>query len=254
MSIKKIVLLIALFSASLGFCQSNVLFDQATEYYNKGEYGKAIDNYKKILDTGEHSAQLYFNMGNCHYKLNAIGPSIYYYEKALLLDPNDAEIRNNLGYAQNMRLDAIESIPKTEIAQIYGKIVNLFFFDQWAYVAIGFAFLFVLGYLAYFFLRFANQKRIAFIVSIFSLSLSVVSILMAYLQNQEFKKDNPAIVFSKQVQVSSEPNNNSEIVFTLHEGTKVNVLDQLDDWRKIKLADGQTGWLLTDNIKLLKDF
>ncbi len=254
MNLKKLIVVLGLFSFFLGFSQNNSLFDQATEYYNKSEYSKAIENYKQILENGEHSAQLYFNLGNCYYKQNAIGPSIYYYEKALLLDPSDSEIINNLAYAQNMRLDAIEEVPKTELSQIYNSVVNLFSFDQWAYIAVALIFLFVLAYLAYFFLRYANQKRMAFITSIFSLALAVVCVLMAYLQYQGFKKDNPAIVFSKEVQVSSEPNYNSENVFTLHEGTKVNVMDHLDDWSKIRIADGQTGWLLTDNIKLLKDF
>ncbi|WP_082433445.1 tetratricopeptide repeat protein [Flagellimonas eckloniae] len=254
MSIKKISFLICLFVFTSGISQNSALFSRATENYNKGEYSKAIENYQQILKNGEHSAELYFNLGNCHYKLNAIGPSIYYYEKALLLKPSDSEIVNNLAYAQNMRLDAVEEMPKTEIAQLYSDFVNFLSFDQWAYIAIAFIFLFVLAYLSYFFLRFATQKRIAFITSILSLILGALSILIAYLQYQEFKNDSPAIIYSQEVKITSEPNNNSEIVFTLHEGTKVNVLDKLNDWRKIKLTDGQTGWLLDENIRLLKDF
>ncbi|NAY91824.1 SH3 domain-containing protein [Muricauda sp. JGD-17] len=252
---KKILLnIVLLFSIFFGFSQNGKFFDKATEYYNNGEYSKAIEQYQQILDNGQHSAALYFNLGNCHYKLNAIGPSIYYYEKALLLKPNDGEILNNLSYARNMRLDAIEEIPRTEIAQMYGKVVNLFSFDQWAYIAVALIFLFVLGYLSYFFLRVANQKRIAFIASMFCLIAGAICVLMAYLQHQEFKNNNPAIIYTKEVKISSEPNKQSEIVFTLHEGTKVNVLDKLDDWSKIKIADGQTGWLKSDNFKLLKDF
>lgn len=241
-------------SAVLGTAQNGALFKQATEFYNKGEYTKAIENYGKILENGEHSAELYFNLGNCHYKLNAIGPSILYYEKALLLKPNDKEILNNLGYAQNMRLDAVEEMPKTEIAQFYYGLVNFFSFDQWAYIAVALILFFVLAYLAYFFLRPATQKRIAFISSVFAMVLGVLCVLLAYLQYQEFKNDNPAIIFSQEVKISSEPNSNSEVVFTLHEGTKVKVLDQLGEWKKIQLADGQTGWLPKESIRLLKDF
>ncbi len=239
---------------NLGASQNNSLFTEATEKYNKGEYTKAIENYEQILKNGEHSAELYFNLGNCHYKLNAIGPSIFYYEKALLLKPNDSEILNNLGYAQNMRLDAVEEMPRTELAQLYNNFVNLLSFDQWAYLAVTLVMLFVLAYLSYFFLRFATQKRIAFIASISSLILGVLCILIAYLQYREFKMDNPAIIFSKEVKITSEPNNNSEVVFTLHEGTKVNVLEELNDWKKIKLSDGQTGWLTNQNLRLLKNF
>lgn len=254
MSTKTLFIWMSLFYLSTGFAQNETLFSQATEYYNNGQYSKAIENYNVILENGEHSASLYFNMGNCYYKLNNIGPSIYYYEKALLLAPNDSEILNNLAYAQNMRLDAIEEMPKTEISKIYNGVVGLFTYNGWAYLAVVLVMLFVTLYLTYFFLRSANKKRISFIASIFSIALAVLCVLMAYLQQQQEIKDDPAIVFSKEVKVSSEPNKNSEAVFTLHEGTKVNVLEELDGWEKIWIADGQTGWLLSDNIKKIKDF
>ena len=254
MSMKKLVPLICFFSFYFGLAQNTALFNRATEQYNSGEYSKAIENYERILENGEHSAELYFNLGNCHYKLNAIGPSIYYYEKALLLKPNDGEILNNLSYAQNMRLDAVEEMPKTELAKAYESFVNFLSFDQWAYLAVSLIVLFVLAYLAYFFLRYATHKRIAFITSIFSLILGAVCVLLAYLQYQDFKNDNPAIIFSKEVKVTSEPNTNSEAVFTLHEGTKVNVLENFNDWNKIRIADGQTGWIPQKNLKLLKNF
>ena len=85
MSIQKLVLSICFFAIQMGMAQNEALFDKATEHYNKGEYTKAIENYEEILENGQHSAELYFNLGNCHYKLNAIGPSVFYYEKALLL-------------------------------------------------------------------------------------------------------------------------------------------------------------------------
>ncbi|WP_435623859.1 SH3 domain-containing protein [Flagellimonas sp.] len=254
MTLRIWVLCVALFTFSLGISQNTQLFAQATEQYNKGEYTKAIESYEQILQNGLHSAELYFNLANCHYKLNAIGPSIYFYEKALLLKPNDAEIKNNLKYAQNMRLDAVEEMPQTEIGKAYASIVNLFSFDGWAYLSVFLMIFFVFCYLAYYFLRNASHKRIAFVTSIFSMILGVIAVLLAYLQYQEFKSNNPAIVFAKEVKITSEPNENSEAVFILHEGTKVNVLDDLNDWRKIRLADGQTGWLRNEHVKLLKDF
>ena len=249
-----LVLCLALLFFNLGNSQNSQLFTQATEHYNKGDYSKAIENYEQILTNGQHSSELYFNLANCHYKLNNIAPSIYYYEKALLLNPSDTEIKNNLKYAQNMRLDAVEELPQTEIAKAYGSVINIFSFDGWAYLSVALVLLFVLGYLAYYFLRSASHKRMAFITSVLSLILGVVTILLAYLQYQEYKSNNPAIVFAKEVKINSEPNENSEAVFILHEGTKVNVLDELNEWQKIRLADGQTGWVKNENVKLLKDF
>jgi len=251
---KKIVFIFALVLSFTISAQNEALFNNATEAYNAGDFNKAIENYLKIIESKQHSAELYFNLGNSYYKLNQVAPSIYYYEKALLLKPNDAEIKNNLAYAQNMTLDAIELMPETGLSKIYRDITGFLSFDQWAYAAVSFMILFVLLYIGFYYLKYATQKRIAFITSIISLFVSVVSIVFAFLQFSDFKADEPAIVFDNEVKVTSEPNKRSETVFTLHEGTKLNVLEELKDYRKISIADGQTGWITSESIKLLKDF
>lgn len=251
---KRLLLLFVLLISFIGTAQNDTLFEKATVAYNEGNYDAALDNYHKIIATGEHSSSLYFNLGNTYYKKNEIAPSIYYYEKALLLNPTDAEIKNNLSYAKNMTLDAIEELPKTGLSELYDNIIGFLSFDQWAKVAIGFMLLFVLAYIGFYLLRYATQKRIAFITSIAALLISICTVVFAFLEYYNFKADNPAIVFAKESVIKSEPNTRSSETFRLHEGTKVNVLEALDDWRKIQLTDGKIGWVLVDEIKILKDF
>lgn len=236
------------------YAQNEAIFEQATSAYNEGDYEKAITHYLEILDNGEHSAPLYFNLGNSYYKINQIAPSIYYYEKALLLKPNDPEIRNNLAYAQNMTLDAIEKMPETGFSKIYRKITGFLSFDQWAISAVVFTILFVALYIAFFYFRYASRKRIAFISGIISLIFALISVVFAFVQYNDFRRDRPAIIFSEEVIIKSEPNNRSQEVFTLHEGTKIHVLDSLYEWKKIRIEDGKTGWLMDTDIKMLKDF
>ena len=251
---KNIIVILALLFWYLGNSQTEALFNRATDAYNEGDYQKAISLYDEILEKGEHSAALYFNLGNSYYKLNQIAPSIYYYEKALLLQPEDSEIKSNLAYAQNMTLDAIEVLPETGLAKIYQRITGRMSFDQWAYTSVVFLILFVLGYLLFYFLSYATHKRIALISSLTFLMVSLVSVLFAFMQFTQFKAEQPAIVFSEVVSVKSEPNNRSGEAFILHEGTKVNVLEQLNDYKKIQLVDGKVGWISAEEIKLLKDF
>lgn len=247
------VILFTLVSTSI-LGQNETLFNKATDAYNEGKYEQAIENYLEIVENNQHSAELYFNLGNAYYKLNQIAPSIYYYEKALLLKPKDSEILNNLSYAQNMTLDAIEIMPKTGLAKIYDDLIGFLSFDQWGYSAVIFMLLFVILYIAFYYLRYATQKRIAFITSIIALIIAIASLVFAFLQFNEFKADQPAIIFAEEVSVKSEPNERSQVVFELHEGTKLNVLEELNDWKKVRIADGQTGWLSSESIKLLKDF
>ena len=248
------VLVLTLFLGVLANAQEDSLFDKATEAYNKGRYDEAISYYEQILESGRHSAAVYFNLGNSYYKKNEIAPSIYYYEKALLLEPGDPEILNNLRFAQNMTLDAISPMPQTDLQRFYKRLVFALSLDGWAYAGIFFVLLFVAAYLIFLGSDTPNRKRIGLITSLGGLLLALVCTALAYLQYRAYQKDQPAIVFASEIPVRSEPNERSSSAFLLHEGTKVQVLDSLDQWRKIALADGQNGWITAESIRLLKDF
>ncbi|NRR91232.1 tetratricopeptide repeat protein [Winogradskyella undariae] len=247
------ILLFCCFSV-IGFSQNDQQFDKANALYNDGKYAEAIDQYEAILDSKEHSAELYFNLGNANYKLNNIAPSIYYYEKALQLDPKDKDIQSNLAFAQNMTIDAIEKVPDVGFSKIINNIVNTFNTDTWAEIAIGGVLLFVIIFLMYHFSYSTSKKRVAFVVSIVSLIVAFLAVAMAFQKSGLDKKNNPAIVFVQESRVKSDPNPTSEEVFRLHEGTKVQVVETYEDWNKIKLSDNSTGWIPSKEIKLLKVF
>ena len=247
------VLLIYCFSL-IGFSQNDQSFNDANALYNDGKFAEAIDMYESILDSKEHSAELYFNLGNANYKLNNIAPSIYYFEKALQLDPNDKDIQNNLAFAQNMTIDAIDTVPVVGFSRIINNIVNTFNTDVWAKIAVGGVLLFVIIFLAYHFSYTSSKKRIAFVTSIVSLCIAFFAVAMAFQKEGLNKKDNPAIVFVQESRVKTDPNPTSEEVFRLHEGTKVQVIETYDDWNKIQLSDNSTGWIPSKDIKLLKVF
>jgi SH3-like domain-containing protein len=63
-----------------------------------------------------------------------------------------------------------------------------------------------------------------------------------------------AIIFSEKSEVKNAPTMNSDKIFTLHEGTKVLVLDTVDNWKKIRIADGKIGWISTEEIKIIHKF
>ena len=80
------------------------LFKKANELYTSGKYQEAINNYESILNEGAHSFELYYNLGCAYYKLNEVGPAIYYYEKAKQISPLDKDLKVNLALAKNMVL------------------------------------------------------------------------------------------------------------------------------------------------------
>lgn len=250
--ITAIIALLLLGSPCMG--QNQALFDKATASYNQGNYEEASSLYEQILEGGAHSAALYFNLGNAYYKQNEIAPSIYYYEKALLLEPGDPEILNNLAYAQNMTLDDISPIPEPDLERLYKKLLFSFSMNTWAFIGIFFMFLFVGMYLYFLGSGRPNRKRLGLISSGIALVLALFCTGFSYLRYRAYQETQPAIIFNREITVRSEPNKESSPVFLLHEGTKVQVMDSLDAWLKIELADGQSGWAEGDALRLLKDF
>ncbi|MCL8008576.1 tetratricopeptide repeat protein [Gelidibacter japonicus] len=248
---KHFIYILVFLIGSLGFGQNEQLFQQANDLYNKGDFEDAISKYESIIESGVHSAALYFNLANAHYKLNHIAPSIYYYEKALKLSPNDKEIHNNIAFARNMTIDAIDKTPVFGFEKFAKKITNWLTFDTWAKLSILLMALFVVFYLIYYFNYGSTKKRVAFITAITFFILACCSVALAFNNYHSTKNDQPAIVFAKESQVKSEPNLRSSESFKLHEGTKVQILDTVNHWKKIQIADGKTGWIPADDIKAL---
>ena len=252
---KRILYIVLFLSYSIGYGQGLSAFNQGNNFYNEGKFQEAINAYESVLENGQHSAELYFNLANSYYKTNQIAPSIYYYEKALQLAPNDKEIANNLSFAQNMTIDAIDVIPEVGLSKILKNIVNVFSVDVWAILSVCFVILFVVSFLTYYFAYHTNRKRFMFVTSIVSIGLAIITLLCSFHKYNIKQFDNPAIVFAQKTDVKSEPNLRSENAFSLHEGTKVQVLEHYDEhWSKIKLADGKTGWIPLEDIKLLNNF
>ena len=104
-------------------------------------------------------------------KLNRIAPSIYYYEKALQLAPNDKDIKNNLSFANNMTIDAIEVVPEIGLTKITNQVINTFNLDTWAMLSIVCVIVFVILFLSYYYSYSSSRKRLAFLVSIMAFIL-----------------------------------------------------------------------------------
>ena len=99
-----LVLLSLLLATTTGVAQASMehLVEQGNAAYNEGDFQKAISLYEQTLKMGQHSAALYFNLGNAYYRLNKVAESIYYFEKAKQLNPKDEDIQVNSAFAQNM--------------------------------------------------------------------------------------------------------------------------------------------------------
>ncbi|EJL64265.1 tetratricopeptide repeat protein [Flavobacterium sp. CF136] len=247
----KNILYLFLFISQVFFAQSG--FEKGNALYQKGEYKQAAQEYENILkEEKQHSAELYFNLGNCYYKLNKVAPSIYNYEKALVLKPNDAETLNNLKFARKLTIDEIKDVPKVGFAKLIQNFTGIFNYNTWAWISIGIAFIFLLSFIGYYFSQLTLSKRIYFIGMFILLFALLLSVSAGITEKSHYDNDLPAIVFAEMTEVRSEPQKAGSSIFLLHEGAKVYVKETLENWKKIELTDGTEGWIDASAIREVK--
>lgn len=245
---KKCLFLLMLWTLPL-MAQNESLFEQGNSAYNEGDYESAINSYEQILENGETSSDLYYNLANSYYKLNNIAPSIYYYEKALQLNPNDKDIRNNLAIAQNMVIDDVSAPESSGIIGVWQDSVSILGYNGWGWAAIIFAFSFAILFVIYYFSQRSLVKRILFSLSVVCIFLAVFSLIFAFQQKDQVSNNDYAIVFSQEAPVRDEPTLRSGESFYLHEGTKVRIIETYQNWIKFELPNGLQGWMDKEEVK-----
>lgn len=223
-------------------------FEQANKAYNAGNYDTALVLYKNVIDNELESVSLYFNMGNTYYKMREYPLAVYYYEKALKLDPSNDDVRTNLAIANLAIVDKIEEVPQSFIVKGWNGLRHSLSGQQWTLLSImAFALLLVSAFL---FLRARRMglRKLGFFVGLAMLVVLALSVLFASQQKQAALKEDQAIVMTPTVTVKSTPNEASVDLFVLHEGTKVQILDHTDGWNKIRIANGSIGWLQAETM------
>lgn len=249
---KRIIVLMLLVIQSAFAADLNPNFKAGNEFYHKEKYAEAVRAYEAVLAGGLQSPELHFNLANAYYKLNKIAPAVYHYEKALLLCPHDKDYKINLAFAQKMMIDEVRQDQRVGFAKAVSDFTGILGYNGWAWVAVAFSFLFFAGFAGYYLSGRTLFKRIFFVsMSVFLLAICV-SLAAAFSARTIYRSERPAIVFAATAAVKSEPKTSSADGFILHEGTKVFVLEEMDSWKKIALADGTDGWIEKSAIKELK--
>jgi hypothetical protein len=232
------------------FAQEEAL-KKAEEDYTQEDYAKAIEQYKDILTTYGESAEVYYNLGNAYYKANKIAPAVLYYERALLIDPGDTDIRFNLEMARQKTVDKIEPIDNFFLLKWFDSVQNMGSSDSWAKLGIVCFLLFIGCLLLFFFSRQIHVRKIGFYMGVLFFVSVIVTNIFARNQNREWVNRTHAIVFSPTVTVKSSPNQSGTDLFILHEGTKVSIKSTLGEWTEIELEDGNVGWMPGKDIELI---
>lgn len=223
--------------------------DNADTAYSNGNYLQAIKDYENLLKKGE-SADLYYNLGNAYYRTENIPRAVINYERALLLSPSDGDIRFNLQMARSKTIDKIMPPSEMFFVSWYYSLVNILNVDEWAVIAIFSILLTLILALIYLFSPSILLRKIGFIGGLLSFMLFIFSNIFAIQQRNVLMKRTGAIIVTPSALIMSTPSANSINEGIIHEGTRVDIVDDsMKDWKEIRLGDGREGWITTRSIE-----
>ncbi|HPG39785.1 MAG TPA: tetratricopeptide repeat protein [bacterium] len=226
-------------------------FNKGNEFYQSGDYNKAVEYYELALHTGYMSAELYYNLGNSYYKTGQVGRSILNYERAKRLDSRDPDIQYNLDIAQLRIVDKINEPPQLFYVRFWNKLAGLFNIRDLGYITLVFYVLFIVFVIVRILSRSMVVKKVAKIAAIPVLVLLLfTSLLFLQRVNSDIHVKHGIVIVDK-VDATSSPSQGDTIIFTLHEGVKVVVSEQSGDYLEIKLADGNIGWIRAGAVEII---
>ena len=241
---KRLIFILSLFICSQNFASEQV-FELGNKQYVNENYSAAISLYDSILISGLESSELYYNLGNCHYKTNDWANAIWHYEKSLQLNNNE-KTKHNLELVKLKIIDRIEPLPQLFYKKWWINLTQTLSTQVWQILTLfGMGFIFILQLISQF--TSLKSKLITKILS--AITVIILLITQTSYHNNFTKKE--AIIFSETITVNSAPTSSSTNLFTLHAGSKVEIIDTIGDWINIKIANGNSGWIAQNSIKEL---
>jgi tetratricopeptide (TPR) repeat protein len=224
------------------------LFQSGNEYYAQSNYKAAIEQYQKVIESALVSEVVLYNLANAYLKNNQLGKAILCYEKAQRLAPHDREITENLNFARTRIADKVERPPEGFFLSQLRRNTNWLSLDTETGLAVAFFFAanaaFVLFWLDAIpgLSRLALSGSIAFLVLFLILGTS--NLLRIYWQETVHE----GVILVEKADVLSGPASDSPTLFSIHEGLKVRIENDLPDWVQISLDNGWNGWVKKDTL------
>lgn len=228
------------------------LWKAGVEAYSAGQWAEALQDWSDVAATGLRSKELYYNLGNAYFKTGETAQAVLNYERALRLDPSDADVRYNLEFARAMTQDRIDEVPEFILKTWIRKIGYWMSSDAWAVLSLVFLALTLALVLLFLLGPTAGMRRTGFFAGIATLLLSLAAFGFARSQKADAERHDEAIVMRPVSSVTSSPSSDAaKSLFILHEGTKVKVLDEVSGYKDIELADGRRGWIASGDIEII---
>lgn len=243
-----------------GVCASaqSTVVAQADSAYMADDFATAATLYQQAVDELGGSVERYYNLGNAYFRLGRPGMAVVNYERALRLDPTNADVRDNLEFVNSRitdRIDASDSF----LSDTFATILQFMRPNAWAWTAMGVFILALAGVCLYFFASAVAVRKLGFFGGGVALIVAVVLCIFAWHSAKRAASSGEAVIVAPSVILSTtprQPKDRTEEAFLLHEGTKVTILDSISGhaglggaWYDVAVDREHRAWIHSENVE-----
>jgi len=236
---------------SLSATDALKIYHEANIAYQKLDYETSIRKYEELIKNKQASPEVYFNLGNSYFKAGNFAKAILNYERAKKYEPDDEDVNFNLKIASLKVVDKIESVPEIFYKRWINSLSTILPADTFSILLIAMIWLLFASAALYVAGHTVAIRKISFVSILFFLILTVATGILASRSHQISNVDKQGIIMTSSVYIKSSPDEKGNDLFILHEGTKVEVLDNLNNWKKIRIANGGIGWMKTEEMEII---
>jgi hypothetical protein len=217
--------------------------------YKDGDFRGAAQAWESARSAGAEDWRLYFNLGNAHARMDEPGRAVLQYERALLLAPKEARVRENLDFVRLRLKDRFPEAGQGLPARLLDALYNLLSTSGLAAAVLALALL-LNGLWAAVQLA-ADPVRRALLALAASLALAALLLAGPLLAVRVYREQAVVrgVVMTPSVTARSAPQSDATDLFVVHEGTTVRLWEAVEGWQRVTLPNGLTGFVPQDSIE-----
>jgi len=230
----------------------HIAFEQANKLYEQGSFAEAAVIYEQLIQSGNRSPVLFYNLGNAWFKAGQYGRAVAAYRQAEKMTPRDPNVLFNL---QFVRKKVTGSDAAT--ANMWRRTLSRLTLNEWTVLAVS-------VYWLWFVLLALREIRPALKRSLRGYTATAgvaVLLLTACLTAAAYQKSRvtEAVVAVPEAVVRHGPLDESHVKFQLRDGSEVVVLDEKElligdkkqSWLQVQDRVRGNGWLKRDQVIVL---
>ncbi|NLN85078.1 MAG: hypothetical protein GX135_03095 [Candidatus Cloacimonetes bacterium] len=249
---KKLLFVLALLCASLFLpAQTITALDDSlsqTPAVN-AEYFQTLEKLDKIAAQGVRNADLFHDIGVCHFHLGEQGEAVLWFLRALNLDSAHKPSRQNLEYISSSLPSEQEETHEPYLVQLFLGIWNFFSLNRLAIVVLILAVLTTLSLQLLFFYPPQKERGLPVLAVMICVILLLVSGIALGVKNHRHRHNSKAVVL-REAELKTQAKN-GKAFRVLSPGTVVETKQNGSATMQVILPDGVGGWLDKKDVELV---